>query len=489
MNQPVDHEAGLIRSLELKSRLLDLDLDERKKTFAAFDQYLDGFLAALKSGPAFGARSGKSEGIIEADFPENPSDAGDLIALLKNHLDTEGINPASGGHLGYIPGGGIWPSALGDYIAAVTNKYAGVVFASPGAAMMEGMLVNWMANMFGLPCTAGGTLTSGGSVANLAAIVAARDAREIKSAVVTQTVAYMTEQVHHCIDKALRIAGLGEIIIRKVPMDEKFRMNISALRELVESDESNGLKPWLLVSSAGTTDTGAVDQTELAAEICQEHNLWLHVDAAYGGFFILCEEGKEILKGLNRADSIVVDPHKGLFLPYGTGAVIVKDRKDLYRSHAYQANYMQDALKFEDWSPADLSPELTRHFRGLRMWLPMKLLGISPFRAALSEKIFLARYFYRKIQEIPGMEVLGFPELSVVPFRMIPEEIDADEFNLRLIAEIHRDGRVFLSSTKIRNQVWLRVAILCFRTHLATIELCLSMIIECLAKTRKHFEN
>lgn len=453
------------------------------------DSYVEEFLGNIDTNKAFGLRRGEAEKIFEPKFPEQPTAFEDLLTVMRKHMDTEGINPASGGHLGYIPGGGIWYSALGDYLADVTNKYAGVFFGSPGAAMMENTMVEWMARMFDFPETAGGTLTSGGSIANLAAIVTARDKHGITSAKVPNAVIYLTRQVHHCIDKAIRIAGLAECQVRYIQMDARYRMDVDDLSRQVAKDKEAGLTPWLVVTSAGTTDTGSVDPTDKVASVCKQNDMWLHVDAAYGGFFLLCQEGKEVLKGLHLADSIVVDPHKGLFLPYGTGAVIVRDAKDLYKSHYYQANYMQDAISATEYSPADLSPELTRHFRGMRMWLPLKLLGLKPFVAALSEKIQLARYFYDKIQEIPGMEVTDYPELSVVPWRYVPENDDANEFNLELIHEIHKDGRVFLSSTKLDDVVWLRVAILCFRTHLSTVDLCLQMITDCLDRVKLRRTN
>jgi glutamate/tyrosine decarboxylase-like PLP-dependent enzyme len=193
---------------------------------------------------------------------------------------------------------------------------------------------------------------------------------------------------------------------------------------------------------------------------------------------MLTEEAKDFFDGIHLADSVVIDPHKGLFLPYGTGTLLVKDVQKLYKSHYYQANYLQDASTLADeLSPADLSPELTKHFRGLRMWLPLKLFGLKPFRAGLSEKIWLCRYFYEKVQEI-GFEVGPFPDLSVMIYRYVPETGDANEFNRKLIHNVHKDGRVFLSSTTIDGRVWLRLAVLCFRTHLDTIELCLKMLRE-----------
>jgi glutamate/tyrosine decarboxylase-like PLP-dependent enzyme len=194
------------------------------------------------------------------------------------------------------------------------------------------------------------------------------------------------------------------------------------------------------------------------------------VDGAYGAFFSLCSEGKEVLRGMEASDSMVMDPHKTLFLPYGTGAVLVKDRQKLYASHNAEADYIESILdEVGELSPADVSPELTKHFRGLRLWLPLKLLGVAPFRAALSEKIRLARYFYEEIQKVDGFEVGPYPDLSVVTYRYLPKHGDADAFNNRLTQAIQQDGRVFISSTRVGGKIVLRLAVVCFRTHLDDI--------------------
>src|SRR6185295_5947182 len=174
--------------------------------------------------------------------------------------------------------------------------------------------------------------------------------------------------------------------IRYVPMDERYRMNAESLEAMIMTDKKNRLVPFLVIASAGTTDVGAVDPLEEIGAIAKKHELWYHIDAAYGGFFNLTREGKQKLKGIELSDSLVVDPHKGLFLPYGTGVILVKDKSVLQQSHSYQASYMQDAVNAsEELSPADLSPELTKHFRGLRFWLPLQLHGLKPFRACLEE--------------------------------------------------------------------------------------------------------
>ncbi len=469
-----------IKSLETESKKLEPSSKERKEYFEKIFNYSQIFLEKLSSLKAYQSTKDNGAGIYDSPVSDKPLSIEKILDIINKNVDKPGINPASQRFMGYIPGGGIFPSALGDYLADITNRFAGLFFASPGAVRMENMLIRWMCEIFGFPAeTSGGSLTSGGSIANLIAIVTARDSVNLKSNDFQKTVFYITEQAHHSVYKAVKIAGLGEAVIREIPMDLHFRMNVQALDNQIQKDTKEGLLPFFICANAGTTDVGAVDPLEKIGEIAKKHNVWFHIDAAYGGFFLLVDECKKIFKGTEKADSIIIDPHKGLFLPYGTGAILIKEKKKLFNSQNYQANYMQDAEDFSDeYSPCDLSIELTRHFRGMRLWLPLKLFGIKPFKAALEEKILLTRYFYEKIQKIKNIEVGPYPDLSVMIFRYLPENRKANEFNERLIQEIQKDGRIFLSSTRIDNKFFIRLAVLSFRTHLDTIELALKIIKE-----------
>jgi glutamate/tyrosine decarboxylase-like PLP-dependent enzyme len=468
-----------LRILEQQSRALEPSANERLTARGVVVGYAEEFLDRIGDLKAFEEREASASTRGELEITEEAIGIGKAMEVVGEAVDGPGLNPASGGHLGYIPGGGIYYSSLGDYAAAITNRYAGIYFASPGAVRMEHALVRWMAELAGYPASAAGTLTSGGSLANLAAIVAARDASGLAARDWHRAVIYSTEHAHHCLDKAYRIAGLGEAIMRRVPMDDCFRMETTALDEMIRADERTGLRPLLVVASAGTTDTGAIDPLENIAVIARSHKLWFHVDAAYGGFFLLTEEGRMKLAGIEQSDSVVMDPHKGLFLPYGLGAVMVREGRSLRQSHSYTAAYMQDAQAREaEDSPANLSAELTRHFRGLRLWLPLKLHGLAPFRACLREKLLLAKYVWQQLRQMPGFEVLNEPELSVVAFRYVPRHGDADGFNRRLQAAVQRDGRVFISSSRVRGQYILRMAILSFRTHLETVQLALRILHE-----------
>jgi glutamate/tyrosine decarboxylase-like PLP-dependent enzyme len=462
--------------LEKASRILEPGAAERAAVRGPVLTYSEDFLDRIEEIKTYTVSDEKGAGLLRSPISREGIGIEEVLALLRDNVDTQGLNPASGGHLGYIPGGGIYYSALGDYLADVFNRYSGIFFAGPGAVRMENMLIRWMSGVVGYPEDSAGNLASGGSIANLIAIVTARDARGIKAKDIERSVIYLSDQAHHSVDKAIRIAGLGECIIRRLSLDKNYRINPDRLEIQVAADINDGLNPFLVIASAGTTDVGAIDPLEQIADVAGRHGLWHHIDAAYGGFFALTEEGRKKLAGIERSDSLVIDPHKGLFLPYGLGVVLVKDQLKLRESHYYQANYMQDAVGSTDEpSPADLSPELTKHFRGLRLWLPLKLHGTDPFRACLEEKLLLAKYFYSEIIKL-GFECEVEPELSVVVYRYIPKNGDPNEFNKRLLDEVVSDGRVFISSTMLNGKFTLRFACLAFRTHLKTVDTLLSVL-------------
>lgn len=467
-----------LQQLEKAARPLEPSAGKRKKTRDKVIAYGEDFLNRIDSLKAYDYTADKGIGLLNSPISEESLAIDQALDLLRSNVDSHGLNPASGGYLGFIPGGGIYYSALGDYLADVTNRLAALFFGSPGAVRMENMLISWLAGILGFPETAAGNLTSGGSIANLIAIVTARDAKGINSKNITKSVIYLSQQTHHSVQKAIRIAGLNECIVRYVPLDQGYRINAGELESAIRSDKEHGLNPFLIVASAGTTDTGAVDPLEKIGKIAAAESLWLHVDAAYGGFFILTEEGKLKFTGIEKADSVCIDPHKGMFLPYGLGAVIVKEMVSLRNSHYYLAPYLQDAQGEDgEISPSDLSPELTKHFRGLRFWLPLKLLGTKPFVAALEEKLLLAKYFYHEIRKL-GFETACEPDLSIVTYRWIPKTGNPDDFNQRLAEEVVKDGRVFISSTILDEKFTLRLAILSFRTHLKTIRLTLRILRE-----------
>jgi glutamate/tyrosine decarboxylase-like PLP-dependent enzyme len=425
------------------------------------------FLDQVETAPSLRPASEAFGERLDPEFTEKGRDSSAVLRYVGDCIERPGIATTSPRFMGYIPGGGLFHSAIGDMLASASNKYSGFAPAAPGAVRIENACTDWLASVIGYPAGSAGTLTSGGSMANLTAIVAAREARDADGG----GAVYLTAFAHHCIDKALHIAGRSRSPRRLIATDEKYRMSLDSLEQALEEDRRNGVRPWLVVASAGTVDTGSVDPLSAIAELCRRYGVWYHVDGAYGGLFALCDEGREMLRGIDQADSVALDPHKTLFLPYGTGAVVVRDGKHLLDAFSASADYIRPFSETEVGpSPADLSPELTRHFRALRLWLPLQIAGIAAFRAAQSEKLKLARYFHARLCAIDGFDAGPAPDLSVVAFRFSPKSGDADEFNERLMRHIQQEGRVMMSGTRIDGAYYLRCAILCFRTHIEHVD-------------------
>lgn len=431
-------------------------------------KFHDGIEQAPSYRPAAEAFSKR----FNPEFTDAGRDLSEVLDFVGLTVDHSGIATSSPRFMGYIPGGGLFHSGLGDLLAATSNKYSGFASAGPGAVRIENACTRWLAEVVGYPDTASGTLTSGGSIANLSAVVAAREAADPDGG----GVVYLTRFAHHCVDKALKIAGRGRSLRRYIATDADHRMDVATLDAAMAEDVANGLRPWLVVASAGTVDTGAIDPLPGIAAACRHHGAWFHVDGAYGGLFTLCDEGKRRLTGIEQADSIALDPHKTLFLPYGTGAVLVRNGQLLANAFGAEAAYIQPFGGADEVgpSPADLSPELTRHFRAMRLWLPLQLAGVDAFRSAQEEKLKLARYLHRRLAEFAAIDPGPEPQLSVVAFR----HRDGNDASEKLLSQIVDQGKVMLSGTSIDGVSYLRAAILCFRTHVEHVDMVLDAVRE-----------
>lgn len=431
-------------------------------------------VASLSAQPAADVAGGAAlaRELLEAVPPEGPTPAGPLLDLLFDRAIPKSFNTAGPGYLAYIPGGGVFSSAVADLISGVTNRYVGVWQAAPALVQLETNVVRWLCGIVGFPEGSGGYLATGGSLATFTAVVAAR--KEKLPPDFLKGTLYVSDQTHHAVTKAASLAGFPAENVRSIPSDERFRVRVDLLAERVAADRAAGLAPFFVCGNAGTTNTGAVDDLAALAGFCAREGLWCHVDAAYGGFFMLTERGRAAMAGIGRADSVVLDPHKGLFLPYGTGALLVRDSGVLRRAHAAGADYlphMQEDPGFVDW--CEVSPELSRAFRGLRVWLPVKLHGLAAFREALDEKLDLALRATDALKAMPDVEVVAEPQLSVVAFRLVRSGLDADardRLNRELLARVNARQRVHLSGTVLRGAFVLRICVLSFRTHRERLE-------------------
>ena len=402
-------------------------------------------------------------GLLGASPPSSGRSFQDLLELV-GLAAAKGFDPANPGFMAYIPGGGLYASALGDFLACVVNRYTGLARPAPAMVQLEQSVLRWLCDLFGLPSSAQGLLTPGGSMSTFAALVAARGSRLGEHFL--DGALYVSDEAHHSVAKAAKIAGFPADAVRVVPADEALRFDPEALGEAVRRDRAAGRRPFLVVASAGTINAGMVDPLDAMADVAERENLWLHVDAAYGGFFQLTDRGRAALRGIERADTVTLDPHKGLFLPYGTGCLLARDGATLRAAHDVAAHYLPDVT---DGLPdfAAYGPELTRDFRGLRIWLPLHLHGTQAFRDALDEKLDLAYYLHQHLDALPELEVPWRPDLSLVAFR---PRGGTDAECLQLLDRIHDSGRVWLSSAPIRGRLFLRACILSHRSRSERVE-------------------
>lgn len=405
---------------------------------------------------------------------------GDLRRLVDDTLrplSKMGSCDNAPGYLAYVPSGGLFHAALAEWIAASLNRYVTTFQAAPGLAALEMLSVQWLSDAIGLAavakasgCRPSGLLVSGGSSATLHAVHAARCAKG--GIHPSKLVAYYGENAHSAILKALSVCGIHHS--RMVPVDHGLCIRIDALQEAITRDLQAGLTPFLLIGTAGDVLAGSVDDLPALRSLSDAYGMWFHIDAAYGGFFAITERGKRVLLGLETADSVAVDPHKGLGLPYGTGALLVRDEITLRRAFSYHASYLRPGSGDPDdvGDLMDLGFECSRDFRGLRIWLPLKLLGLSPFRDNLDSMLCLTDLLVKSLSEIPEIEIVVPPALSICTFRL-RSPASAQE-NRDLLDRINRSGRHFLTGCTLPGVLGggfaLRVALLSFRTQRSTIE-------------------
>jgi glutamate/tyrosine decarboxylase-like PLP-dependent enzyme len=440
---------------------LELSGEQMQEMGQAAVDFIAGFVDGLEAGPANGWSANPD--LRETLLCGPGESASDFGVLLESFKKAAGLAVETAGprFVAYVPGGGLFTSALAEFLARSVNRFTGHRDMAPELVAMEHGVLRWLCREFRLPDTAGGVVTTGGSVATLSAIVAARFQRLGED--FANGTLYITDYTHHCVIKAARIAGFRADQIRKVRSTDDLRMDIVHAAEMIAQDRKAGLRPFFLVASAGTTHTGTVDRISGLARLAAQEGLWFHVDGAYGGFFQLTKYGCAKLKGIESADSIVLDPHKGLFLPYGTGILLVRDTAPLRDAHTLTGEYLQD-LSGDQSLPdfGELGPELTREFRGLRLWLPLCLHGVDAFRCALDEKLDLAAQAYAALVQDGELELPWKPDLSTVAFRLRGGD---DKANLVLRDRINATNRMFLSTAKVNERVMLRLCILSHRTH------------------------
>ena len=362
----------------------------------------------------------------------------------------------------FVPTTPTWPGVVADFLAAGFNPNVCTWLVASGPSEVELVVLEWFRKWIGYPDSAGGLLTSGGSAASLDALVAARhDAGNPQNPSL-----YISDQAHSALPRAAIIVGVPREHIRTVPTDENLRMDLDALRRTIVEDRTAGLHPIAVCANGGTTSSGTIDPLETIADICKSEGIWLHVDAAYGGFSMITEQGKRLLKGIEQADSICLDAHKWLFQPYEAGCILVKDGMKLEASFAVRPSVLQDTVWGKNHTNlTDRGLQLSRSFRALKVWMSVKTFGMAAFRQAVSNGLNLAQHAEQFIRRSPMLETVYPASLGIVCFRVNPDdanlcEAELDSINRGVLARVFWDGQAFMSSTMIRDKFSLRLCIL-----------------------------
>jgi glutamate/tyrosine decarboxylase-like PLP-dependent enzyme len=446
---------------------LELDTEEmRRLGHRVVDLIVDRW-ADLRNAPSWqGGTRRELEPLLAGAPPEEGQSPDEVLARVVRDVLPRAGRIDHPRFFAFIPSSPTWPSVLGDFLATGYNVFQGTWLESAGPSQLELVVMEWFRDWLGYPDTGGGLLTSGGSAANLVALVTAREWAGDPS----DPVLYLSDQGHSSLERAARIIGLPVGNVRKLPTDSSFRMDLAALREAIREDRERGLRPLCLSANGGATNTGAVDPLQEMGAVARQEGLWFHVDAAYGGFAVLTPVGRKLLEGLELADSVTLDPHKWLFQPYETGCLMVRDTRVLEKAFRILPEYLQDVnLGREQVNFADRGIQLTRGFRALKIWVSIQTLGLAAFREAIQRGIDLAEAAQEYIEASPVLEMLGPASLGIVCFRFTPDEVDLDEkeledLNVGVQHDVVGTGLAMTSSTRLRGTYSLRLSILNYRS-------------------------
>ncbi len=398
------------------------------------------------------------------NFPERGENYHDLMKVIFDDMAKYSQLPGHPGFAAYVAGAGNFISNSAQLIAQTLNPFTGHFMMAPGLVTLEMEVIRWFQTLVGFDeHLSQGFLTTGSSYATLSALSMARK-EKIEGHDYSKVTGYASSDSHHCIAKAWVMLGLKKENLRLIPTKD-FKMDSIILKETIETDHARGFKPFFVVATIGSTKTGNVDNLEKIVPIAREYNLWLHADGAYGALFMLTQKGKALLKGIDFCDSIALDPHKALSIPYGTGCLLIKNKDHMLFDYLSDDSYMPPRPS-DQVDYADISPELSRDFRGLRVWLPLKTFGIAPFQLNLEEKIKLAEWLAQEISSVAELEVISKPELSILTFA----HKKGDSETKALMEKINNKGTLFLSSCTLDGKVVIRFCLLGFRLHFDRLE-------------------
>jgi aromatic-L-amino-acid decarboxylase len=434
------------------------------------DQLTDPEIPAMRRG-----RGEELRARLLALAPEEPRGWDELLAQLDRDVLTPMSRLAHPGYFAFIPASSTFAGALGDLIAASLDIDVGSWMSAAGPSQVELTVLEWFKEWIGYPIDAAGVLVSGGSAANITALACARES--LVGAGSDMAVAYVADQTHSSIARAARLIGFRPDQLRVLPTDDTHRIRLDALAGAIEADAQAGRHPLIVAANAGATNTGAVDPLHALADICRDKRLWLHVDAAYGGFAALTQRGREALAGIERADSVTLDPHKWLYQPIECGCVLVRDGRRLQEAFTINPDYLAD-YKSDEVNFADRGVQLTRGARALKIWLSINYFGLDAFRQAIDRAIDLAHRAGEQIRASPTLELLSPASLGIVCFRRqfdaVTDEAELGQLNAELVSGFEATGRGLLSSTKLGGRYAIRLCVMNHTSGPADVDAALS---------------
>ena len=405
------------------------------------------------------------ESRLRESVPEEPASPDDVLKQLEEDVFSHMLQVDHPRFFAFVPSPGNNVGALADALASGMNAFVGTWLGASGPAQVELVTIDWLRQICCLPDGAGGIFVSGGSVANLIALAAARHATLGEDT--AHAIAYFSDQTHFAVERGLRVLGFAPAQLRRLPSDDRFRLVPAELERAIREDRSAGRRPFCVIANAGTTNTGAVDPLPVLREICSRESLWLHADGAYGAAGMLSGTGRALLDGLPQVDSLALDPHKWLFQPFEIGCVLVRDAGLLRSTFQVRPEYLKDALPTEDEvNLSDYGVQLTRSFRALKLWMSLKVFGLSAFREAVDWGIRLAEIAEGRLRSSGKWEIVSPAQLAIVAFRYAGGD---DAVNLRIIDRMYDDGFAFLSSTILCERPALRLCTINPRTTEADI--------------------
>ncbi len=411
---------------------------------------------------------------LDEPLPQTGSDFGDLIDVVRDVLARYNRHSAHPRLFGYVCSPGAPVTAISHMIAAALNINATCWRSAPSGTQMEHTVIRWMKEILGFPSDSGGVLVSGGSMANFAGLAAARSAKAPGNVVrdgvggMPRMCAYVSRESHFSVTKAAGMLGIGEANVRQIDTDENLRLDLADLERRVAEDRANGCLPFCVVASAGTTATGAFDPIGALADFARREGLWLHVDAAYGGFAAIAPSARHFFTRIGEADSVALDPHKWLYSPMGCGCVLYKDPATAYTAFSHDADITRRIGLVNDEAFAfwDYGPELSRPLRALDLWMLIKFVGAARLAEAIEFNISCAKYLEKLVRASVDFEMLAPVALSIFCFRYRPPGFtgDLNVLNERLLVDLQRAGGSYLSNAMIHGQFALRGCVLNYRT-------------------------